>query len=389
MQVTGKLAKQLSAYTLGMATRAVPVQVSLVPLAQASQSAQQGLVVEQTQHIAWNERFVLALPENLAEQLLTPAPGDNPFEGVALTLKVTVLDGSAERGLGRALCSAEVPVTFHWLLSQIQALINIRTQAAAATNMHNSATTTVVQQDKQPAAQPAAPAAAAANQASDKASEETSHVQPTAGQQAAGKLAEDVVIGLQQTLQMWQAGSAPASFTSQQQAGPIVPADSSTAVTSAAASTAAAPGISNTGPLNPPPMEQAPPVMQVGLKLSLDDSQVTSSWYPHQLMRRRLAQAYGSSSLSSGQQLMRISRSGSRSLATDSKSRQMQQQTSTIAQGTRNALRLEGSEVWCPFSYTSLRRLIGAPAGMPHSGVVPVRAGPGLVIELAYIGERI
>jgi len=53
--------------------------------------------------------FVLALPPDLAEQLLTPAPGDNPFEGVAVELQITVCDGSGDRGLGRVLNSSECP----------------------------------------------------------------------------------------------------------------------------------------------------------------------------------------------------------------------------------------------------------------------------------------
>jgi hypothetical protein len=137
--------------------------------------------------------------------------------------------------------------------------------------------------------------------------------------------------------------------------------------------------------------------MQLKIKLSLDDSQVSSSWYPHQLMRRRLTQLLSSSgSLSSPQlQPTRPTRQGSRPLGTDSRSPQAQQQMAggSWARGsgggssTRNALRLEGSDVWSPFRYTSLRRLTGALAGAPHSGVVPIRAGPGLVLELAYLGE--
>lgn len=55
------------------------------------------------------------------------------------------------------------------------------------------------------------------------------------------------------------------------------------------------------------------------------------------------------------------------------------------AGGHKHALRLEGSDVWSPFSYTSLRRLTGVNTG-PHTGVVPIRAGQGLVMELSYAG---
>lgn len=139
--------------------------------------------------------------------------------------------------------------------------------------------------------------------------------------------------------------------------------------------------------------------MQLTFKLSLDDSQVSSGWYPHQLMKRRLANllslSRSSSTANSQLQLMRASRQGSgttRSLATDSRLPSQQQSSAagalarTTGSGHKNALRLEGSDVWSPFSYTSLRRVSGAPIGAAHSGVVPIRAGPGLVLELAYVG---
>lgn len=359
-----------------MATRAVPVEVSFDASAQASQSAQQGLVIKPSQHIAWNERFVLALPADLAEQLLTPAPGDNPFEGVALSLKVTVLDGSGDRGLGRVLSSTEVPVTFDWLLSQVQAQLAVRADAATAAGAGAGATTAAGQGH---AAQDASPGVSqAAAQAGEKA-----------GQQAASKAAKTYGIGMEETLQLWKPGQGPHASSP---GGPEQPAADAVAAATTAAAAAAGQSDGEEG--------SGGPIMQLKLKLSLDDSQVSSSWYPHQLMRRRLGHLLSTSRASGSAgthlQLSPGSRQqgSSRPLSTDSRRPQAQHPlagawgTTPGSGGARNALRLEGSDVWSPFSYTSLRRLVGAPVGAPHSGVVPIRAGPGLVLEMAYIGEQ-
>jgi hypothetical protein len=378
VQVTGRLAKQLAADTQGMATRAVPVRVSFNPEAQASQSAQQCLVVNPSQDIAWNERFVLALPADLAEQLLTPAPGDNPFEGVALRLKVTVIDGSAERGLGRVLSSTEVPVTFNWLLSQIQALLAVRADAAAAAGATTARAGASAQQQQGEDA--------AGDSVSTEVAQAAAQAGQAAGRKAASTAAKAYGIGLQHTLQLWKPGTGPPDAPP---GGPERPATSSTAAAVAAATAAVGAGPQADGEAG------AAPIMQVKVKLSLDDSQVSSSWYPHQLMRRRMAHllstSRSSSSASTQLQQAQPTRQGSRSLSTDSRLPQGQHLMGGAwgrlsGGGPRNALRLEGSDVWSPFSYSSLRRLVGAPVGAPHSGVVPIRAGPGLVLELAYIG---
>jgi hypothetical protein len=384
----------MSAETQGLATRAVPVQVSFDPAAQASQSAQQGLVVKARQEIAWNERFVLALPAELAEQLLTPAPGDNPFEGVALWLKVTVLDGSGDRGLGRVLSSTEVPVTFNWLLSQIQALLNVRADAATTATAVTAATGAFSQQQEQQQQQGQAALPADVAQAAAMAGE-------AAGKKAASKSTKSYGLGLQQTLQLWRQGTGPTDPSpggpeQAQQQGQGTPSGggSTAAASAAAAATAAAVAVAGGQPEGE---EAARPTMQLKIKLSLDDSQVSSSWYPHQLMMRRLTHLLNttrsSSSASPQMQLARTTGQGSRGLGTDF--RPPQGTSSAVgawgrgagASGARNALRLEGSDVWSPFSYTSLRRLVGAPAGAAHTGVVPIRAGPGLVLELSYLGE--
>jgi hypothetical protein len=349
-------------------------------------------VVKASQQIAWNERFVLALPAELAEQLLTPAPGDNPFEGVALWLKVTVLDGSGDRGLGRVLSSTEVPVTFNWLLSQIQALLNVRADAAATATAATAAAGASAQQEQvQQQQQGEAPLPAAAAQAAALAGE-------AAGKKAAAK---SYGLGLQQTLQLWRQGTGPTDPSpggpeqAQKQQGQATRnCDASTAAAAAAAATAAAAAVAGGQPEGE---EAARPIMQIKLKLSLDDSQVSSSWYPHQLMMRRLTHLLNSSRSSTTAspqlQLGRSTGGGSRGLSTDSRPPQGTSSAAGAwgrgagAVGARNALRLEGSDVWSPFSYTSLRRLVGAHAGAAHSGVVPIRAGPGLVLELSYVGE--
>lgn len=338
-------------------------------------------MVNPSQDIAWNERFVLALPADLAEQLLTPAPGDNPFEGVALRLKVTVLDGNGERGLGRVLSSTEVPVTFNWLLSQIQALLAVRADAAAAAGATTASAGASAQQQQD--------ADAAEESVSTEVSQAAMQAGEAAGRKAASKAAKAYGIGLQQTLQLWKPGTGPPDGSPE---GPEQQAASGTAAAVAAATAAAAAVGAGAGPDDE---DSAAPIMQLKVKLSLDDSQVSSSWYPHQRMRRRMAHllstSRSSSSASTQLQLAQPSRQGSRPLSTDSRMPQGQHPMAGAwgrmsGGGARNALRLEGSDVWSPFSYTSLRRLVGAPAGAPHSGVVPIRAGPGLVLEMAYIG---
>lgn len=98
-------------------------------------------------------------------------------------------------------------------------------------------------------------------------------------------------------------------------------------------------------------------------------------------MRRQLARVLGiASSTRDG------TRKATASLARPGSS--CGQQTMSLAAaaaGQKHALRLEGSDVWSPFSYTSLRRLTGRNTG-PHTGIVPIRAGQGLVMELSYTG---
>lgn len=139
VDVAGKLKQQLAEATQGMITRAVPAHVSLVPSAQASSTAQQGTEVTTGQTIQWNERFVLALPPELAEQLLTPAPGDNPFEGVAIELGISVCDGSGDKGLGQVVSRTTVQIQYSWLLGQVQALLSLRQACAGASTVTTSA----------------------------------------------------------------------------------------------------------------------------------------------------------------------------------------------------------------------------------------------------------
>jgi vacuolar protein sorting-associated protein 13A/C len=81
---------------------------------------------------AWRERFVLNLPPALAEQLLSPAPGDNPYAGTALELTLSLVDGAAAGGLGEAWGSAAVPVLYSWLGTQVDLLRSNRQVAAGA-----------------------------------------------------------------------------------------------------------------------------------------------------------------------------------------------------------------------------------------------------------------
>jgi vacuolar protein sorting-associated protein 13A/C len=69
-------------------------------------------VAPQGQRLEWGERFMLALPAALAEQLLTPAPGDNPFAGVALELRISVYDVGGEDGTSSLVGSSVLKVGF-------------------------------------------------------------------------------------------------------------------------------------------------------------------------------------------------------------------------------------------------------------------------------------
>lgn len=323
IKLVGQRAKQLAPelvqQTEGMVTRPVPVQAQLQPAAQASATAQPGLAVQQGQAVQWNQRFVLALPPQLAEQLLTPAPGDNPWELAPLELQLELWDGSGERSLGRKLSSSRLAVTYSWLLGQVTALLAIRQAAAAATSSSTAAASPG--QHRRSLSVPGATAAAAA-----------------------------VELGQTRVLSFTAADSSSSSSAGKDSS------DSSST-----------------------------PLMQLSVAVSLDDSQVSSSWYPHQRMRRQL------------QRLLSISRDSPIKVgASSSGSKPAAQQlaprsglaAAAAAGGSRHALRLEGSDMWSPFSYSSLRRLTGQMAG-PHTGIVPIRAGQGLVFELSYAGGQL
>jgi vacuolar protein sorting-associated protein 13A/C len=374
VEVAGRLAKQLSAETQGMATRAVPVQVSFVPSAQAAATAQQGLVVQPGQAIRWNERFVLALPPDLAEQLLMPAPGDNPFDGIALELKVSVFDGAGERGVGRVLSTARVPVTFAWLLSQTQALLAVRTDAAAA-----AGAATANQSGTPP--KPPLPASQQQLQSSEgvvQAAPADAHAAAAAGEAAGCRAAAEAAgtYGLGRTY--------------------VIKFDKSPAD---AAGSSGQPGSSSSGD-GPGDSGDTPAssLMQLTLALSLDDSQVASSWRHHQMMRSKLARTLRSAgsgiSISGGSAQQSLS-AFSVNLTRPSSQRLGGSMSAALTAGggggagrQRNALRLDGSDVWSPFSYTSLQRVTSGAAGSAaHTGAVPIRAGLGLVLELSYTGE--
>lgn len=68
---------------------------------------------------SWRERFIVNLPLALVEQLLTPAPGDNPFAGTAVELRLALHSGAGAEGLGRLWGTASVPVLYSWLATQV------------------------------------------------------------------------------------------------------------------------------------------------------------------------------------------------------------------------------------------------------------------------------
>jgi hypothetical protein len=170
--------------------------------------------------LAWNERFMVALPPQLVEFLLAPAPGDNPFAGVTAELRLSVWDGTGDGGMGTMLYASTVPLTFDWLLQQLNAAMRKR-QAAAAAAAASSA---------------AAVAAAGAVRVGDGRSAES----------GLGK----VGLGTQQEVYLYDPGMAAAGTGGGVEGVP------------------AGEGSSGSGP------EVQQPAMKLKLRLSVDDSQV-------------------------------------------------------------------------------------------------------------------
>ncbi len=88
--------------------------------------------------------------------------------------------------------------------------------------------------------------------------------------------------------------------------------------------------------------------MQLHVNVSVDDSQVDASWNISQSGNAMPAQQMGGS------------------------------------QAKSHALRLEGSDMWAPFSFANQQRL--GSGARPNAGVVPIKAGSGLALEISYSG---
>jgi len=88
VDVVGMLAPIMQTATcFGMVTRAASVR-GLTP----NEPGDSGV-------ISWRERFLVTLPPALAEQLLIPAPGDNPYAGTAIELQVCFFVDSIGKGM--------------------------------------------------------------------------------------------------------------------------------------------------------------------------------------------------------------------------------------------------------------------------------------------------
>lgn len=75
---------------------------------------------DQTQAACFRERFIVNLPLALVEQLLMPAPGDNPFAGTAIELKLSVYNANGSGGQGHLWGTAHVPILYSWLANQVR-----------------------------------------------------------------------------------------------------------------------------------------------------------------------------------------------------------------------------------------------------------------------------
>ena len=69
--------------------------------------------------VAWGERFVLTFPAALSEQLVRPAPGDNPYAGVPLELQFELVVPAASSGLGAVVARGALPISFQWMADQV------------------------------------------------------------------------------------------------------------------------------------------------------------------------------------------------------------------------------------------------------------------------------
>lgn len=118
IKITGRASPLLAESGWGMVTRALPCTASpLFPSPTAAAAPGSG-ANSSGGLVSWCERFVLQLPPALSEQLLLPAPGDNPFAGEPLELQLEVLAPVAAGGTGSVVARGAVPIQFDWLANQ-------------------------------------------------------------------------------------------------------------------------------------------------------------------------------------------------------------------------------------------------------------------------------
>jgi vacuolar protein sorting-associated protein 13A/C len=268
---------------------------------------------------------MVTLPQNLTENLLSPAPGDNPFAGVTDQLRVSVWDASAAGGVGGLLATKVLPLQYNWLQHELQQAL-LKRQAAGSSGTG---------------------AAGAAGGGSG----------PPGLQRAASSKHSNFV-----TLSMELTG------------------DPATAAAAAAGGGGPAAGAR-------PPAESEggqgldpAAAFQLRMALRIDDSQVDPSWFPKRREQQQAAlvaaaaAAQGSSTSSPG------SAPGSNGLGASGRGWQ-------AALATRHALRLAEGAVWCPFSWSNLQRTSGGGALGGHSAVLPIKGiARGLALEVEYAG---
>jgi hypothetical protein len=114
--------------------------------------------------------------------------------------------------------------------------------------------------------------------------------------------------------------------------------------------------------------------------------QVDRSWYPQERKQQQAALVAAAAAASrSGLPSIRMNSSGG--YDSSSSGGPGYSGTSAASMGLRHALRLDGGEVWSPFSYAALQKVSGA-LGATHSAVLPIKGiGRGLALEVGYVGK--
>lgn len=288
------------------------------------------------QLLAWHERFIVTLPPDLAEQLLAPAPGDNPYAATGVQLRLSLYDLQGQGGMGALVGQANLEVRRGVRLVAGACMRTLRSIALWVSEVvgvvqnlwgfgcHSRLTTPSHPCFCLPCAPFLCPVQLDFDWLAGQVEALRKRAQSQHGLSAAGGAGAAAV-----------RGSAMGAMLGRTCLLEVLAAGAGAA--DAVSATAAEP----------------PAAMQLTLRVAVDDSLLSSSWAPHNTASGRAASA-ADAAAAGGPGLQ--------------------------------ALRLEGSDMWTPFSRRNLQRGAGTTQQL-GSGVVPIRAGgAGLALELNFEG---